>query len=41
LPRGRSSPADFILFRENTEDVYAGHDFERGSEVAKAIIERM
>ena len=29
---------DFVIFRENTEDVYAGHDFERGGDVAKAII---
>jgi isocitrate dehydrogenase len=28
-----------VIFRENTEDVYAGHDFERGSETAKALIE--
>jgi isocitrate dehydrogenase len=28
-----------VIFRENTEDVYAGHDFERGSDVAKAVID--
>ena len=43
--RGRPRPnkyadkVDFMIFRENTEDVYAGHDFERGSEIALAIIE--
>jgi isocitrate dehydrogenase len=38
-PNKSADKVDFILFRENTEDVYAGHDFERGSEVAKAVIE--
>jgi isocitrate dehydrogenase len=37
-PNKYADQVDFIIFRENTEDVYAGHDFERGSEVAKAII---
>lgn len=37
-PNRYAQQVDFILFRENTEDVYAGHDFERGSEVAEAII---
>ena len=32
---------DFVLFRENTEDVYAGIEFENGSEGAKKIIELM
>ena len=32
---------DFVLFRENTEDVYAGIEFENGSEEAKKIIELM
>jgi len=32
---------DFVLFRENTEDVYAGIEFENGSEGAKAVIELM
>jgi isocitrate dehydrogenase len=38
-PNKYADQVDFIIFRENTEDVYAGHDFERGSEVAKAVIE--
>ena len=32
---------DFVLFRENTEDVYAGIEFENGSDEAKKIIELM
>ncbi len=32
---------DFVLFRENTEDVYAGIEFENGSEGAKAVIDLM
>ena len=38
-PNKYADKVDFMIFRENTEDVYAGHDFERGSEVARAIIE--
>jgi len=38
-PNKYADKVDFMIFRENTEDVYAGHDFERGSEVALAIIE--
>ncbi len=30
---------DFVIFRENTEDVYAGIEFERGSEEAKKLRE--
>ncbi len=37
-PNKFADKVDFILFRENTEDVYAGYDYERGSEVALAII---
>ncbi|MBI4223643.1 MAG: NADP-dependent isocitrate dehydrogenase, partial [Deltaproteobacteria bacterium] len=37
-PNKYADQVNFIIFRENTEDVYAGHDFERGSEVAEAII---
>jgi len=37
-PNKYANKVNFIIFRENTEDVYAGHDFERGSEVAQAII---
>jgi len=32
---------DFVLFRENTEDVYAGIEFENGSDEAGKIIELM
>ena len=32
---------DFVLFRENTEDVYAGIEFENGSDEANKIIELM
>ena len=38
-PNKYADRVNFILFRENTEDVYAGHDFEAGSETARAIIE--
>ena len=37
-PNKYADKVDFIIFRENTEDVYAGHDFERGSDMATAII---
>jgi isocitrate dehydrogenase len=37
-PNKYSNKVNFVLFRENTEDVYAGYDFERGSDMAKAII---
>jgi isocitrate dehydrogenase len=37
-PNKYADKVNFVIFRENTEDVYAGYDFERGSEVAKAII---
>ncbi|RPJ42448.1 MAG: NADP-dependent isocitrate dehydrogenase [Candidatus Latescibacterota bacterium] len=38
-PNKYADKVDFILFRENTEDVYAGHDFEAGGEIALAIID--
>ena len=38
-PNKYAEKVDFIIFRENTEDVYAGHDFEAGSDTAQAIIE--
>jgi len=38
-PNKYADKVDFVIFRENTEDVYAGYDFERGSDTAKAIIE--
>lgn len=37
-PNRYAGKVHFVIFRENTEDVYAGHDFEKGSEVAKEII---
>jgi isocitrate dehydrogenase len=37
-PNKYASKVDFVIFRENTEDVYAGHDFEQGSEIAREII---
>jgi len=37
-PNKFANKVDFVIFRENTEDVYAGHDFEMGGETAKAII---
>ncbi len=37
-PNKYAEKVDFVIFRENTEDVYAGYDFERGSEVAQAVI---
>jgi isocitrate dehydrogenase len=38
-PMKRPGDLDIVLFRENTEDVYSGIDFERGSVEAKRIIE--
>ncbi|MEW6745047.1 MAG: isocitrate/isopropylmalate family dehydrogenase [Planctomycetota bacterium] len=38
-PNKYADKVNFVIFRENTEDVYAGHDFESGSDTAKAIIE--
>ena len=38
-PNKYADQVNFVIFRENTEDVYAGHDFERGSETAKAVID--
>ncbi|MDG2150528.1 MAG: isocitrate/isopropylmalate family dehydrogenase [Planctomycetota bacterium] len=40
-PNKYASDVDFVIFRENTEDVYAGFDFERGSETAQAVIALM
>jgi len=37
-PNKYADKVDFVIFRENTEDVYAGYDFERGSDMASAII---
>jgi isocitrate dehydrogenase len=30
---------DMVIFRENTEDIYAGIEFEAGSDKAKKLIE--
>ncbi len=38
-PNKYADKVDFVIFRENTEDVYAGYDFERGGEMAKAVID--
>ncbi|MGD2135603.1 MAG: isocitrate/isopropylmalate family dehydrogenase [Gemmatimonadales bacterium] len=38
-PNKYADQVNFVIFRENTEDVYAGHDFERGSDMAKAVID--
>ncbi|MBT3222790.1 MAG: hypothetical protein HN348_27250, partial [Proteobacteria bacterium] len=38
-PNKYAKKVDFVIFRENTEDLYAGHDFEQGSSISKAIIE--
>jgi len=38
-PNKYADKVNFIIFRENTEDVYAGYDFEKGSELATAIID--
>ena len=38
-PNKYAKNVDFVIFRENTEDVYAGHDFEQGSDVAVAVID--
>jgi isocitrate dehydrogenase len=38
-PNKYADKVNFVIFRENTEDVYAGHDFPKGSETAMAIID--
>ena len=37
--RSRYEGIDLVIFRENTEDLYAGIEFERGSEGARRMIE--
>ncbi|KOS67659.1 isocitrate dehydrogenase [Lysinibacillus contaminans] len=37
-PVKRPEDVDMVIFRENTEDIYAGIEFEAGSEQAKKII---
>ncbi|MDO5309721.1 MAG: isocitrate/isopropylmalate dehydrogenase family protein [Planctomycetia bacterium] len=36
-----SVPVDLVIFRENTEDLYAGIEFERGAEATKEVIEQI
>ncbi len=38
-PMREPHKVDMVLFRENTEDVYAGHEWEQGSDEAAALIE--
>ena len=38
-PLKEPEKVDVVIFRENTEDVYAGIEWESGSEVAKELIE--
>ncbi|PKG84352.1 isocitrate dehydrogenase (NADP(+)) [Colwellia sp. 75C3] len=38
-PVKRPSEVDMVIFRENTEDIYAGIEFKAGSDKAKAMIE--
>jgi len=38
-PNKYADQVNFVIFRENTEDVYAGYDFQRGSETALAVID--
>lgn len=37
-PNRYADQVDLVIFRENTEDLYAGHDFQGGGETARAII---
>ena len=36
-----SVPVDLVIFRENTEDLYSGIEFERGTEATKELIEQV
>ncbi|MEW6993900.1 NADP-dependent isocitrate dehydrogenase [Colwelliaceae bacterium MEBiC 14330] len=38
-PVKRPSEVDMVIFRENTEDIYAGIEYQAGSEKAKAMID--
>src|SRR5437667_12307406 len=38
-PVKRPEKVDMIIFRENTEDIYAGIDYQAGSPEAKKILE--
>jgi isocitrate dehydrogenase len=37
-PVKRPQDTDMVIFRENTEDIYAGIEYEKGSEAAKKLI---
>ncbi|MBR5759051.1 MAG: isocitrate/isopropylmalate dehydrogenase family protein [Thermoguttaceae bacterium] len=36
-----SVPVDLVIFRENTEDLYAGIEFEKGAEATKSLIDEV
>ena len=38
-PNKYAHKVNFMIFRENTEDVYAGYDYEQGGDMALAIID--
>jgi isocitrate dehydrogenase len=38
-PVKRPAEVDMVIFRENTEDIYAGIEYQAGSDKAKAVIE--
>ncbi|MBP3038778.1 NADP-dependent isocitrate dehydrogenase [Bacillaceae bacterium Marseille-Q3522] len=40
-PVKRPQDTDMVIFRENTEDIYAGIEYENGSEEAKKLIDFM
>ena len=37
-PVRRPEQVDMVIFRENTEDVYAGYELEKGSKEVKKLI---
>ncbi len=37
-PNKNARNVDMVIFRENTEDLYGGHDFQGGGEVASALV---
>ena len=38
-PVKRPQDTDMVIFRENTEDIYAGIEYEKGTEEAKKVID--
>ncbi len=36
-----SVPVDLVIFRENTEDLYAGIEFEKGGEATKELVDQV